>query len=162
MKLSGSKKLICIIKRNNDYFYYFICPHSFATENKLESCKKVCKNKYFCNIVMLSEDTKILHFNQNQKSDKEPFIIDPDLESLIEKIDECKSNPEKLPVTKVGEHIPLGIDIKNKHDICRGRCQIKKFCESLREHAMKMINLKKKKKRLVTNEQQKLFEDAKV
>ena len=55
---------------------------------------------------MLSEDTKILHFNQNQKSDKEPFIIDPDLESLIEKIDECKSNPEKLPVTKVGEHIP--------------------------------------------------------
>ena len=71
---------------------------------------------------MLSEDTKILHFNQNQKSDKEPFIIDPDLESLIEKIDECKSNPEKLPVTKVGEHIPLGIDRKNKHDICRGRC----------------------------------------
>ena len=24
---------------------------------------------------MLSEDTKILHFNKNQKSDKEPFIL---------------------------------------------------------------------------------------
>ena len=36
---------------------------------------------------MPSEDTKMLEFNQYQKSDKGPFIISADLECLIEKID---------------------------------------------------------------------------
>ena len=38
--------------------------HSFRTINELESYKKVCENKNFCNIFMLSEDTKMLEFNQ--------------------------------------------------------------------------------------------------
>ena len=44
---------------------------------------------------MPTEDTKILEFNQYQKSDKAPFIIYADLECLIKKIDGCKNNPEK-------------------------------------------------------------------
>ena len=43
---------------------------------------------------MPSQDTKILEFNQYQKSDKAPFIIYADLECIIEKIDGCKNNPE--------------------------------------------------------------------
>ena len=39
---------------------------------------------------MLSEDNKILQFNQYQKSDKAPFIIYGDLECLIERTDGCK------------------------------------------------------------------------
>ena len=39
---------------------------------------------------MPSEDTKILEFNQYQKSDKVPFIIYAYLECIIEKIDGCK------------------------------------------------------------------------
>ena len=39
---------------------------------------------------MLSEDSKILEVNQNQKSDKAPFIIYEDLEFIMEKIDGCK------------------------------------------------------------------------
>ena len=35
---------------------------------------------------MASENTKILEFNQYQKSDKTAFIISADLESLTEKI----------------------------------------------------------------------------
>ena len=38
---------------------------------------------------MSSEDTKMLEFNQYQKSDKAPFIIYVHLECIIEKIDEC-------------------------------------------------------------------------
>ena len=57
------------------------CLHSFRTKNKLELHKKVCENKGFCNIVMPSEETKVLDFNQYQKSDKAPFIIYADLES---------------------------------------------------------------------------------
>ena len=57
---------------------------------------------------MASDDTKILEFNQYQKSDKAPFIIYADLECIIEKIDECKNNPENSSTTKVSQHIPLG------------------------------------------------------
>ena len=32
-------------------------------------------------------------------------------------------------------------NIENKHDVYRGKNCMKKFCESLREHAMKIINL---------------------
>ena len=35
---------------------------------------------------------------------------------------------------------------------------MKKFCDSLREHAMKTINFKKKNMKLLTSEQQKLYE----
>ena len=54
---------------------------------------------------MLSEDTKILEFNQYQKSDKAPFIIYADLECIIEKTDGCKNNPENSSTTKVSEQI---------------------------------------------------------
>ena len=43
---------------------------------------------------MPSEDTKILEFNQHQKSDKAPFIIYSDFECIIQKTDGCKNNPE--------------------------------------------------------------------
>ena len=34
---------------------------------------------------------------------------------------------------------------ENKHDIYKSKGCMKKFCESFREHAMDMINFKKKK-----------------
>ena len=63
---------------------------------------------------MPSDHTKILEFNQYQKSDETRYIIYADLESLIEKIDGCKSNLEKSSTTKVGEHIPLGFSMSTK------------------------------------------------
>ena len=39
---------------------------------------------------------------------------------------------------------------------------MKKFCESLREQAMEIINFKKKKMKLLTNEQQKSYENSKI
>ena len=43
--------------------------------------------------------------------------------------------------------------IENKHDVYRGKDCMKKFCESLREQAMKKINFKKKKMKLLAKEQ---------
>ena len=80
--------------------------HSFATENKREPYQKVCKNKDFCNIIMPSEDTKIVEFNRYQKSDKATFIIYEDLECLLEKIDGYNNNLQNSYTTKVSEHIP--------------------------------------------------------
>ena len=65
------------------HFYYLNFLYYFATKNELESDNKVCGNKDFGNIAMLSEDTKILEFNQYQKSDNAPFIVYSDPKWLI-------------------------------------------------------------------------------
>ena len=112
---------------------------------------------------MSSDETKIFEFNQYQKSNKAPFIIYADLACIIEKIDGCKNNSENSSTAKVSEHIPSGFSmstissfrsIEDKHDEYRGKDFMKKFCEFLREHAMKIINFKKKKITLLTKEQQ--------
>ena len=63
-------------------------------------------------------------------------------------------------MTKVVKHIRSGLsmskissfkDIENKHDVFSGKGYHKKICESLREHA---IDFKRKKMKLLTNEQQ--------
>ena len=63
MESSCSKKNISIVKRNN--------------KKKKNYCLnlQVCEKKDFWNVTMPSEDTEILEFNQLQKSDKAPFII---------------------------------------------------------------------------------------
>ena len=122
---------------------------SLEKKSKHESHKKVCKNKDFFNIILPSEDTKILEFNHYQKSCKAPLIIYADLECLREKTNGCKNNPGNLSRTKVGEHIPSGFSmsmilpvkrIENKHNVYRGKDWMKKLCEYLREHARKIIN----------------------
>ena len=130
------------------------CLHSFRRKNKRELHKKVCEKKDFGNIIMSSGDTKILEFNQYQKSDKAPFIIYADLECLIEKIDGYKINPQNPFTTKVTGEISSGFSmstissfkgIENKHGVYRGKDCMKKFCESLGEHAMMIINFKRQK-----------------
>ena len=78
------------------------------------------------------------------------------------KIDICENNAEKSYATKVSQDIPSGFsdstilslkDIKNNHDVHRGKYYMKKFCESLREHTMEIINFKKKKWNWLTNKQ---------
>ena len=49
--------------------------------------------------------------------------------------------------------------MENKHDVHRGKHCMKIFCESLREHAMKLINIKKMK--LLTNKQQTSYQKSK-
>ena len=40
-------------------------------------------------------------------------------------------------------------NVKNKHDVYRGKDCMEKFCEFLREHTMKIFNFKKRKKILL-------------
>ena len=44
--------------------------------------------------------------------------------------------------------------IENKHDVYRAKDCTKNFCEYVRKHAMKTINFKKKKTKLLMKEQQ--------
>ena len=107
---------------------------------------------------MSSKDTKMLDFNQYQESDKAPFVIYADLECIKEKTDGCKSNPENSSTAKISKHIPLGFSmstissfssIENKNDVYRGKDCMENFCEFVREHAMEIINFKKKKNEVI-------------
>ena len=130
-----------------------ICLRSYRKKTKLESYKKVCENEEFCNAIMPSEDTKILQFNQHQKSDKASVTTYADLECINKETDGFKNNPENSSTTEVSEHIPLNFSnsttssfasIEVKHDVCRGKDCMEHFCEFLRDQAMKIINFKKK------------------
>ena len=109
------KKLSALLRsttsKNNCKFYCLNCHHSFRTKNKLELHKKVCENECFCNVIMPSEETKILEFNQNQKSNKALFVVYADHECIIEKTDGCKNNPENSSRTKLNKHILSGCSV---------------------------------------------------
>ena len=106
-----SALLITITSNNNGDFYCLNCLHPIGTKNKLESYKIVCENKDFWNVIMSSQDTKILEINQNKISDEAPFIIYADLECVIQRTDGCKNNHENSSTTKVNEHIPSGFSM---------------------------------------------------
>ena len=114
---------------------------------------KVCENIEFCRIVIPSEKDKILEFKQYMKSDKVWYIIYADIESLIRKIDGRANNPEKSSKMEIGELIPSGYSmstilgfnhIEDKYTLYLGKDCMKKFCESLREHAKCITDFEKK------------------
>ena len=51
---------------------------------------------------------------------------------------------------------------ENKHHVYRVEDCMKKFSESFREHAMKIINFEKKKMKSLRKEQQETYENAKI
>ena len=169
------KKLSVLLRgitcKHHGNFYFLNCLHSFRTEYKLKLPKKVCENKYFYTIVISSEETKILEFNQYQNSDKVSFLIYLYRECLIEKIDGYKNNPENSATIKLGKHIPSDFSvstissfksIENELDVYRSKDCIEKFCEYLKEHAMDIINFRKKTMKLLIEKRQESYEDAKI
>ena len=136
-------------------FYCLNCFCSYSTKNKLEKHKKIRENNDYCHVEMPTKDNNIIKYNHGEKSIKMPFIIYPDLECLLEKIDTCENDPNKSYTTKINKHIPSGYSIfthcsfdesKNKLNYYRGDDCMEKFCKDLREHSTKIINYEKKKK----------------
>ena len=115
-------------------------------KTNLNCIKKICENKDFCNVVLPWEDTNILEFNQYRKFAKLLFVIYADLECITENIDGHESNNENSSTTKVSKHIPSGFSMSTICSIRWSKDYMKKFCESLREHTMKIINFEKKRK----------------
>ena len=90
------------------------------------------------------------------------FIINANLESLIDKMNTCHNNPEKSSTTKINKHTPSGYSlftkcsfdaIKNKLDYYTGKNCMKNFCLDLREHAIKITNYEKKEMIPLTKEE---------
>ena len=87
------------------------------------------------------------------------------------KIDRCKNNPENSSTTKENKYIPSGFSMpaifsfrskENKHDVYRRKDCMKKVCEFLREHTLKIVNFEKTKMKLLTEEQKESYENVKI
>ena len=94
-----------------------------------------------------------------------------DLECLVKRIEGCANNPQKSSSIKIGEHIPCRYSmsiiwgfkhIKIKYSMYRGKDCMKKFCESLKQHATIIIGFKKKKRLPLTNKELKTHKDTKI
>ena len=142
-----------VTSNNNNDFYGLNCFYSHRTKNKLDLHKKVCENRYYCQVEMPNKDNNTIEFNQKDYG-KAPFVIYADLECLLEKISICYNNSEESSTTEVNKHTPSAYSLftncsfderKNKLDYYRGEDCMKKFCKDLRKHATKIINCKKKK-----------------
>ena len=82
-----------------------------------------------------------------------------------------QNNPENSSTTNLSKHSPSGFSmstvflvrgIENKHEVYRNKDCTKKFCESLIQHAMKIMNFEKKKMKLLTKEQQESFKNSHI
>ena len=90
----------------------------------------MCKNKDYFGIVLPSENYNIVQFNQYMNSDKIPYIIYANTESLIKKIDGCLSNPENNSTIPCGysmSTIWAFHSIEEKHTLCCGEDCMKSF-----------------------------------
>ena len=100
---------------NHGDFYCLNCFRAYTTESKIENHQKVCENHDYCSIEIPNEDNKILKYHHGEKSVKAPFIIYADLESLLEKMDTCSDNTEKLSTAKINKHTPSGYSLFTRY-----------------------------------------------
>ena len=119
-----------ITSTNNGDFYCINCLHSLRTKTKLKTHKNVCENHDFYYVEMPKEDNKILKFNHGEKSMIVLFIIDADLEPLLEKMNTNHNNPKTSSTTKINKHTPSSYSLfthcsvdttKNKFDVIEAK-----------------------------------------
>ena len=171
MALSCSKKIICIIVRNNVGDVYCLnCLYLFRTENKLKKHENVCKNHDCCYKEMPKENNKVSKYNNGEKSMKVPCIIYANLESLLEKIGTCYNNPKKSLTSKIKLHTACGSlftncsfdNTKTKLGYYKGKDYINNFFMDLTEHAVKIIDYEKKEMIPLTIEENKLYKEQNI
>ena len=96
-------------------FYCLNCHILSERKINLIHMKKYVKRKIFVKLFCHPKNN-IFEFNQYIKLGKMQYIVHADVESLIEKIDNCKNNPEKYLTTKIEKIYSLWIfSVNNFH-----------------------------------------------
>ena len=82
------------------------CFNSFKTNDKLDKHKEYCYNNECVKISMPPAGT-FLRFKNFLHSEKAPFIVYADFESLIKSMDNCDPDPSKSYTKKYQKHEPI-------------------------------------------------------
>ena len=114
----GEKSHYCLVKNisallssqinSNDHKRYFClnCFNSFKDEDKLKEHKKYCYENESVKINMPPPGT-FLRFKNFLHSEKAPFAVYADFESLIKPMDNCNPDPNKSYTKKYQKHEPI-------------------------------------------------------
>ena len=114
----GEKSHYCLVKNisallssqinSNDHKRYFClnCFNSFKDEDKLKEHKEYCYENESVKILMPQQGT-FLRFKNFLHSEKAPFAIYADFESLIKPMDNCDPDPNKSYTKKYQKHKPI-------------------------------------------------------
>ena len=114
----GEKSHYCLVKNisallssqinNNDHKRYFClnCFNSFKSPDSLDKHKEYCYNNECVKISMPPPNT-FLKFKNFRYSEKAPFAIYADFESLIKPMDNCDPDPNRSYTKKYQKHEPI-------------------------------------------------------
>ena len=114
----GGKSHYCLVKNisallssqinNNDHKRYFClnCFNSFKSPDSLDKHKEYCYNNECVKISMPPPNT-FLRFKNFRYSEKAPFAIYADFESLIKPLDNCDPDPNRSYTKKYQKHEPI-------------------------------------------------------
>ena len=114
----GEKSHYCLVKNisallssqinNNNHKRYFClnCFNSFKSPDSLDKHKEYCYNNECVKISMPPPNT-FLRFKNFRYSEKAPFAIYADFESLIKPMDNCDPDPNRSYTKKYQKHEPI-------------------------------------------------------
>ena len=114
----GENSHYCLVKNisallssqinNNDHKRYFClnCFNSFKSSDSLDKHKEYCYNNECVKISMPPPNT-FLRFKNFRYSEKAPFAIYADFESLIKPMDNCDPDPNRSYTKKYQKHEPI-------------------------------------------------------
>ena len=138
------------------------CINPFTTENALKEHEKHCTNEE-CVHLKMPRPGSTISFKHFGKSQRVPFIIYADFESLLKPISTCEPNPEISSTTKYQKHEPISFSyyIKCfKDSVCSieprtytGEDAIQKFIEWLEEDVKYIATFPTKKMIFGKNEE---------
>ena len=96
------------IKNNNEHkrYYCLNCFNGFKSPDSLDKHKEYCYNNECVKILMPPQNT-FLRFKNFRYSEKAPFAIYADFESLIKPLDNCDPNPNHSYTKKYQKHEPI-------------------------------------------------------
>ena len=94
-----------ITKHNGSIHICLRCLNAFKTNEKLEIHKEICKSH---ELIQMPEEETFIEFENHICSQKMPFVIFADFESLVEPISGCQPNPEKCFTNQFQKHKPCG------------------------------------------------------
>ena len=87
-------------------YFCLNCLNGFDTPEKLENHKEYCGEKESVKINMPPPDT-FIKFKNLHYSERAPFTIYADFESLLKPLDNCKPDPNKSYTHKYNKHEPV-------------------------------------------------------
>ena len=114
----GENSHYCLVKNisallssqinNHEHKRYFClnCFNSFKSSDSLDKHKEYCYNNECVKIMMPPQNT-FLRFKNFRYSEKAPFVIYADFESLIKPMDNCDPNPNHSYTKKYQKHEPI-------------------------------------------------------